>query len=416
MRPVSSGAVDFIDVRETNLAVVLRFIRREAPCSRAEVAAGTGLNKATISNIVAELITRGIVVEVGASEERRIGRPAVMLTLDGRRFTALGLEVNVDYLSAVMVDLAERDVLTWHEPVQAAELGAEGCVVRLADLARRAMGEMARQHREVLGITIAVPGLIGTSDGEVAEAPNLGWHEFPLVDRFREQLDDSSVALSLDNDANLGAVGEYRRGALAHTQNLVYLTGEVGVGGGVIINGALMRGSSGYGGEVGHITLMQDGPLCGCGRRGCFEALVGIGSIIQQAAPDLAGSTAQPLTDLAAKVAEVARRAEAGDPRTTAALVRVGEWLGRGSAILLNLFNPQALILGGYFVTLAPWIMPPARRTLAAHTIAPNLGGCQVALSTLGFTAAARGGASSIIDAIDTARLPLPRGGSAAHR
>lgn len=404
-----SGALDFSGVRETNLAVVVRFIRRETPCSRADVAAGTGLNKATVSSIVAELIERGIVAELGASEQRRVGRPAVMLTVDGRRFVALGVEVNVDYLSAVAVDLGEREVLSLHERFPAASAGPAACVRHLAGLVRRTMTRLAEQDRRLVGLAVAVPGLVDLDGQAVTEAANLGWRDVPVAERLRAELGEAGFPISVDNDANLAAVGEYRAGSLSHTPNLVYITGEVGLGGGLIVNGELLRGSTGYGGEIGHMPLMRDGPRCGCGRRGCFEALVGVNAIVRAAVPDLAGASEAPVTDLASKVAEVARRATRGDRNVVDALGRVGNWLGRSAAILINIFNPDALILGGYFVPLATWILPRMRRALTTHVIAPELGGCRVALSTLGFTAAARGGAAAIIDAIDTARLPLPR-------
>src|SRR5262249_25688695 len=137
-------------------------------------------------------------------------------------------------------------------------------------------------------------------------------------------------------------------------------------------------------------------------------ALVGIDAIIRAAAPDLVAASG-PITDLEPKVAEVARRAAAQDRHVVTTLRHVGERLGWGAAILGNIFNPQALLLRGSFVPWGPWILPGTHQSLARHVIAPELGGCRIALSTLGLTAAARGGATSIIDAIDTGRLPLPR-------
>lgn len=406
--PGSPGTLDFTDVRGANLAVVLRFIRHRTPCSRAEVAAETGLNKATVSSIVTELIERGSVEEIGASGERRIGRPAVMLTLDGRRFVALGLEVNVDYLSAVVLDMGEREVLSVHEPFPAASAGPAACVRRLAELARSMMVQLAEQSRHVIGMAVAVPGLVDLHGLAVTEAPNLGWRDYPVVDQLRAELGGADFPISVENDANLAAVGEYRAGSLSYTPNLVYITGEGGIGGGLIVNGSLVRGSNGYGGEIGHMPMLHGGPRCGCGRHGCLEALVGMNAVIRAAVPDLVGDSDEPITDLASKVTEVARRAARGDRHVVDTLDRVGNWLGRGAAILINVFNPDALILGGYFVPLATWILPGTQRTLTAQVIAPKEGCCKVALSTLGFTAAARGGAASIIDAIDTARLPLP--------
>ncbi|WP_233515047.1 ROK family transcriptional regulator [Marinitenerispora sediminis] len=397
-------------MRESNLGLVLRTVRERAPCSRAEVAAATRLTKATVSSLVADLIAHGLVREIGAAPARRVGRPGVMLALDERRIAAVGLEVNVDYLTVVAVDLAERELLARHVPFDAGAAGPQAAAERLAALAGATAADPLLADRTLLGVSVAVPGLIDSPAGVVTDAPNLRWRGFPLRDRLRELLGAAGLTgmpLLVDNDANLGAVAEYRSGHLAHTLDLVYLTGEVGIGAGVLVEGRPLRGSTGYGGEIGHIPLARD-PLCGCGRRGCLEALAGIHAIVRRAVPDLV--PAGPITGerVAAAVAATVRRAEDGDPGVRRALAEAGEWLGRGVATLVNLLNPQAVLLGGYFVPLAPWLLPPCAAQLDAHVIAPERGGCRVEASRLGLTAAARGGAAALVDALDTGRLPLP--------
>ncbi|MFC7326665.1 ROK family transcriptional regulator [Marinactinospora rubrisoli] len=442
-------------MRESNLGLVLRAVRENAPCSRADVAAVTGLTKATVSSLVADLMAHGLVRETGAAPERRVGRPGVMLALDGRRIAAVGLEVNVDYLTVVAVDLMERELLSRQVPFDAGAAGdssrsaaarddsrsaaaraeprsaaarpdprsaaarpdprsaaarAEPATERLAALVRETLADPLLSGRTVLGISVAVPGLVDSPAGVVTDAPNLRWSGFPLRDRLRALLDAAGLGalpLLVDNDANLGAVAEYRSGHLAHTPDLVYLTGEVGIGAGVLVNGRPLRGSRGFGGEIGHIPLARR-PRCGCGRYGCLEALAGVQAIVRRTVPDLV--PAGPVTGslVATAVAATVERARAGDADVLHALSRAGGWLGRGVATVVNLLNPRAVLLGGYFVPLAPWLLPPCTAELDAHVIAPDRGGCQVAASTLGLTAAARGGAAALVDALDTGRLPLP--------
>jgi len=391
---------DFTDVRATNLAVVLRFVRENAPCSRADIAASTGLNKATVSSLVADLIDRRLVRETGLTENR-VGRPATMLVLDGSPYAAVGIEANVDYLTAVAVDLAGRRLLSWRRSFPGAAASANQAVAAIASLARRVANRMAKEERQVLGLAVAVPGLVDV-DGRVRIAPNLGWRDVDLAKDLTKALRDPGYRVQVDNDANLGALAEHRFGPFGGTANLVYLTGEVGVGAGVIMDGRLRRGGQGYSGELGHVQIDPAGPACRCGRVGCLEAVAGVGGIIGATAsdPPVAPAAVEP------EIEEVVRRARAGDRETLAMLERVGTALGAGVAILANVLNPQAVILGGYYVPLAPWLLPAAEAEVRARTLAPDAGGCRLAVSTLGHDAAALGGAAGVMDSIDSGRLP----------
>ncbi|TDQ50764.1 ROK family transcriptional regulator [Actinorugispora endophytica] len=408
---VSDGPAGFQAIREANLGIVLRTIRQTAPCSRAVVAASTGLTKATVSSLVADLIDRGLVCETGLVTERRVGRPGMLLTIDGSTLVAIGLEVNVDYIAVSAVDLLEREVLSRHVEFDASSAGPEACAARLREVLLEVAADPLLRDRPLVGASTAVPALIDAPAGTVTNAPNLGWRDFPLRERLTALLAGSpleGLPLLVDNDANLGAVAEYRGGHLARTLDLVYLTGEVGIGAGVLMNGELLRGASGFAGEVGHIPLLGNGPLCACGRRGCLESLAGMDTILRRAVPELVPEGPVRGSGLGELVAETARRAEAGDAAALAALRTAGTWLGRAVATLVNLLNPSAVVLGGYFVPLAPWLLPPCRAAAAAHSFAPDGGGCRIEPSALGLSAAARGGAMALIDALDTGALPLP--------
>ncbi|MBT2234249.1 ROK family transcriptional regulator [Nonomuraea sp. NEAU-A123] len=380
---------DFADVRATNLAVVLRFVREHAPCSRADIAASTGLNKATVSSLVADLIDRRLVRETGLTENR-VGRPATMLVLDGSPYAAIGLEINVDYVTAVAVDLAGERLLSWRRAFP-------GSVAAVAAIVRRVVNRMAKEDKQILGLTVAVPGLVD-GQGVVRVAPNLGWLDTDVSGDLAKALRDPGFPIQADNDANLGALAEHRFGPHGAVSDLVYLTGEMGVGAGVILDGRLRRGGRGYSGEIGHIQIDPQGPECRCGRIGCLEAVAGIGAVLEHASPS-------PV-EVELEIEEVVRRARAGDARTLALLAGVGRDLGRGVAILANLLNPQVVILGGYYVPLAPWLLPAVQAEVRDRTIAPEAGGCQVVMSSLGYDAAALGGAARVLDSVDSGRLP----------
>jgi predicted NBD/HSP70 family sugar kinase len=389
---------DFTDVRATNLAVVLRFVRENAPCSRADIAASTGLNKATVSSLVADLVDRRLLRETGLTENR-VGRPATMLVLDGSPYAAIGIEVNVDYLTAVAVDLGGEELVSWRRSFPGATASANQAVAAVAAIARRVVNRMAKDARQVLGLTVAVPGLVDVNGG-VRVAPNLGWRDVDLGGDLSKALRDPGFPVMVDNDANLAVLAEHRFGPHGATANLVYLTGEVGVGAGVIMDGRLRRGAQGFAGEIGHIEIDPMGADCRCGRRGCLEAVAGIGAVLQRTAPDASPAELEPEID------EVVRLAQGGDPSTIAMLEAVGRNLGKGVAILAGLLNPDVVIVGGYFVPLAPWVLPVAGEELLRRSIAPGAGGCRLAASTLGYGAAALGAAARVLDSVDSGRLP----------
>jgi predicted NBD/HSP70 family sugar kinase len=405
---------DFADVRATNLAVVLRFVRAHAPCSRADIAASTGLNKATVSSLVADLIERRLVRETGLTE-RRIGRPATQLVLDGSPYAAIGLEVSADYLSAVAVDLAGQRLLSWRRTFAGSTAVPSKAVAAVAALGRRAIARMAGEGRQVLGLTLAVPGLVD-ADGRVPLAPALGWRDVPALELLGPALGNPDYPVGVDNDATLAAVAEYRYGEYAGTPNLVYLGGGSGLGAGLVVDGRTVRGGRGYVGELGHVQLGpgraggeggwgDNSPECECGRRGCLQALAGVGALVRRLLPESTGDRGA-VTDLEPEVDELVRRATAGDPVTTDALAEAGRWLGHGVSVLTNVVNPQVVVFGGYFVPLARWLLPAADAEARARTLAPELGGCRLVASGLGHGAAAVGGAARALDAVDAGQLP----------
>ncbi len=402
-RPGSRGvAADHVSLRRNNLSVVLRHVRDLGPRSRARIAEETGLNKATVSSLVAELVERGLLREGLADSSRALGRPGQLVELDGTGVCGVGAEVNVDYLAVAALDLAGDVVLEKRVPVDVAHLEPGTTLDRLADLVQEAVAAVEARNGQLAGVTLAVPGLVQVETGELKLAPNLGWGELSVAQEMRRRLGEPTYPLHVDNEANLAALAAYaelRRAEGESMHDLVLLTGAVGVGGGVVAGGHLMRGGHGYSGEVGHMPVAPPGRTCGCGRTGCWETVVGLTALLHKAT-DRDDPVRDPSLDVEQRLAGITRRAEAGDARTLAALKDVGTWLGIGGAILVNILNPDVLVLGGYFAVLGPWLKEPLEKAIQDRVIAPDGGGCRVIRSELGFAAAVRGGAQISLDQV----------------
>jgi predicted NBD/HSP70 family sugar kinase len=387
----AGASADQLAVRRHNLSLVLSHLRAVGPRSRAKVAAETGLNKATVSSLVAELVGRGLVAE-GETQRGAVGRPSQQIDLDGTNFFTVGTEINVDYLAALAMNVRGEVVAEQRLSVDAARLGVPSVLRRLSRLITTLVDPLTARGGRLVGLTVAVPGLTERSTGTVLRAPNLGWVDTPVVADLRRLLDDPPYPVLLDNEANLAARAEMEAGGRSAVSNLILLTGAAGVGGGIIADGQLVRGGQGLAGEVGHLQLDPGGATCGCGRRGCWETVVGLGALLDAAA-DEDDPVRDPSLDLVQRLEILKSRAEAGDSRTLGALTTTGSWLCSGAGILINLFNPEVLVLGGHFAVLGPWLAEPLVECLPDRVFAPDAGGCRVELSTLGFSGAVRGGA-----------------------
>ncbi|MFI5834220.1 ROK family protein [Micromonospora sp. NPDC051300] len=398
----SSQTADLGDVRVANRAVVLRHVRTHAPCSRADVAARTGLNKATVSSLVGELIEHGLLRETGLTENR-VGRPATMLVLDGSRYVGLGLRIGADELVVVAADLAGEPLLTWRRAFAAATAGPPETVRALAALARRAVTRVTGAGRTVLGLTVGVPGPVD-ADGVVPSAPALGWRGVPLAADLRRALRDPGFPVGVDTDANLAVSAELRHGPYAGTADLVHLTGGLTIGAGLVSGGRLLRGGRGFAGEIGHLPVRPDGPECHCGRRGCLAAVAGVDAVVRRLLPDVAVDG--PVTDYLPEIERIQALARAGDAPVRDGLAEIGRQLGSAVSVLVDLLDPEVVVVGGHLAALAPWLLPAARDEIAARTSGPPAT-VRLEPSALGSAASALGGATAALASVEAGQLPV---------
>ncbi|MER7250728.1 ROK family transcriptional regulator [Kribbella sp. NPDC000426] len=393
---MTTQTADHTHIRATNLAAVLGYLRREAPCSRAAIATGTGLNKATVTSIVGDLLERRLVRETQQTQNH-VGRPATLLLLDGSAYATIGLEVSARGLTALGCDTAGEQVLRWHRAGPGVDAGPAKTIATLANLARRAVTTVQSSGRQVLGITVGVPGLVNR-DGAVVLAAGLGWRDVPMRAELVAAIGRPDIPITVDNDASLGVLAEHLYGPHAGTANLIRLTGDTGVGAGIIADGKPLEGHLGYVGEIGHLRLVPDGPRCGCGRRGCLEALASLPSIL--ARTDVTDSDPQ------LQLEELIRRADAQDSAVTQVLAEAGAYLGQGIAALVNILNPELVLLGGAYALLADHLTPALDKALREATIAPDAGGCTVLASTLPDTATPLGAAAQALTPLTRGHLP----------
>ncbi|MEV3857151.1 ROK family protein [Streptomyces sp. NPDC050095] len=394
-RPRDRGSV-----RRANLALVLRILRDQGPRSRARIATDTGLPKPTVTSLVAELVQLGLAGEGSTAREGSVGRPGTLVHVDGRNICGIGVEISTSYVHVLALTLNGRTAYEHRSPLAAGAAGADAVL----DLTARAVTDcttaLARDGIRPVGLSLAVPGVVDTASGVVAYAPALGWRDVPVTEGLRTRLAPAAaLPLAVENDAKLGAVAEYLRAQDTQVHDMVCITGERGIGAGIISDGRLLRGFAGFAGEVGHMPLDPERRPCVCGRRGCWETMVGLDAILRLAAdPD--DEVHDPAVELELRLAELHARAEAGDARTLEAMSRVADALGLGIALLADLLNPGLVVLGGYFTHIGDLMLDRVREVVRERVIAPDGGGCEVVLSGLGFAAAARGGAQLALDGV----------------
>ena len=393
-----TSAADQLTVRRHNLSIVLLHLRDHGPRSRARLAEETGLNKATVSSLVADLAERRLVRE-GAVERATVGRPGQFIQLAGEHVVAVGAEVNIDYVSVLVLSLRGQILAERRLALDTANAEPGPVLARLARLLNTVMKGLAKADIRPVGLTIAVPGLVEVSTGVLHSAPNLGWTDVAIAGEIRRLLDDPSYPILVDNEANLAALAEIESQGSNRSENLILLTGAAGIGGGIVAGGQLLRGAYGFAGEVGHMRVRSGGPYCGCGRQGCWEAAVGLNALLAAAAPEN-DPVRDPSLDVERRLAEIARRARSGNERLLVAIAEIDQWLAVGAGILINVFNPERLVLGGYFAALQPWIATTLRQELDRHVFAGNAVATRVEFSTLGFSGSVRGGASQVLDRV----------------
>ncbi|MGW2950817.1 ROK family protein [Streptomyces eurythermus] len=368
-------------MRRRNLARVMHAVSAEGSLSRAAVASRIGLTRAAVSTLVDELIRWGLLEELGPERPGRVGRPGSALAVSGRGPAGIGAEIGVDHLAVCAVDLRgevrARAVRRGGNRGRAPEPVTE----ELTALIHQVVAEAEQAELWPAGLAVAVPGLVARDGRTVVRAPNLDWHDTDLG-----ALLPGGWPLSVDNEANFGALAELWLGA-GTPGDFLHVSAEIGIGAAVVVDGRLLRGKRGFAGELGHVPVRPDGPPCPCGGRGCLEQYAG-----EEAVRRAAGL--EPREDLVGLLAE---RAGAGDEGVRAALRDAGTALGIALTGAVNLLDPETVVLGGALAGLSPWLLPALETELTGRTAGPA---CPVTVSPLGPQGPLLGAAHSVVRAV----------------
>jgi predicted NBD/HSP70 family sugar kinase len=346
-------------VRRANLSAIVREIHLHGPQSRSELVLRTGLTRSAIRGLIGELVAADLVAEQRSAPAGTPGRPSPLVRPRDDQAVVLALEVNVDSLAMAIVGLGGIVHRLERVDRPRAHVGVDEIVDDLMDLARPWLPRL-RTEDALVGIGVAVAGIVRRTDGVVRHAPNLGWRDVPLGERLSTALELESP-LWVANEADLGGLAEHRRGAAQDVDDVVYVTGEVGVGGSVTTSGLPLVGSAGYATELGHMVVNPSGAPCGCGSWGCWETEIGERAMLTRAGRDPDGGREA--------VTEVVAAARSGEPAASAALDQVAAWLGIGLATLVNVFNPTLVVLGGIFERIHPVVGPAVERALAERSM-----------------------------------------------
>lgn len=360
MRPMASPE----SVRRHNLSLLLRLLHQSGALSRSEIGAALGMTRSTIGELVADLRARGLVEEGDPARLGAPGRPSLVARPNPEGAAAITAEIAVNSLSAAVVGLGGRILHLVRVPHQPRRLAPDQTIEDVGSLIQAAQAAIP-SGCWVAGLGIAVAGVVSRADGVVHFAPNLGWRDVPLGRLVAERL-GSGLPVVIANEADLGALAEHTWGAGVGVDHLIYVSSEVGVGAGLVIDGRPLVGAAGCAGEVGHFQVNPTGVRCRCGAIGCWETEIGGPALLRRA-----GRTEKSYRPEA--VTRLLREAAWGDPVALGAVEDVGRWLGSGLAGLMNVFNPQRVVVGGLLGDMWPLVEQIVQTELRGRVMAPAL-------------------------------------------
>jgi len=395
---------DQTSIREMNLSTVLFCLQERTALSRTRLAQLTGLNKTTISSLVEELLEQRLVHEIGLDTSSG-GRPAVLLGLNPRAGCVIGVELGVDFVSVILTDFVGQVI--WREQVETNPAHPQDVIISQAfDLVDKARAVNEAQNDRLLGVGLTIPGMVDIEKGVLLFSPNLQWRDVALRQLF---MNHTGLPVVVDNDANAAALGEYFFGAARRVQNFIFLSIGVGIGGGLFLDGQLYRGSSGIAGEIGHANMMADRSRpCRCGNRGCWETSGNQYALVERVRALLEAGRSSIISNLDDKekkpltLSIIAQAAAANDDVVQEALAETGRAIGVGIANLVNILNPEMVIIGGAMGVVGRHLLPAINKTIKAHTLQETWLKTELMLSEFGSAANMIGAVALVVNAILT--------------
>jgi glucokinase-like ROK family protein len=359
-------------VKRNNKSLVLQFIIRHEPISRADIAQMTGLNKATVSSLVNELLEEELVYESGPGESSG-GRRPVLLHFHKTAGFSIGIDIGVNYLLGILTDLRGNIIYEKNQPLE--DSSYLSVMKMVHEFIYTILNNIPKSRYGAIGIGIGVPGIVDR-EGTVLLAPNLGWKNVNIKVDIEKEF---NLPVIVENEANAGAYGEKQFGAGQHYQNIIYISAGIGLGAGLILNGELFQGKNGFSGELGHMIIHVNGRPCGCGSKGCWETYSSEDALLKRAnIPE-------------ASLESLIQAADQGDISVIELFDEIGIYLGLGINNIINTFNPELIVIGNRLAKAKNWLDKHVQNTILHHTLPFHQKEVEVCFSKLSIYPAALG-------------------------
>lgn len=367
-------------VKKRNKSLVLHSIKESSPISRADIAQKTGLNKGTVSSLVNELLEEDLILETGPGISSG-GRRPVMLLFNQSAGYSIGLDIGVNYILGTLCDLQGN--ICNEKLIKETNLSFDQTTEILFEIINELMAAAPASPYGIVGIGIGVPGTISKT-GDILLAPNLGWKNKDLRTVIEEKY---HVPVKIENEANAGAYGEQKFGVGKEANNLVYVSGGIGIGVGLILNGELYKGHNGLSGELGHMTINMEGPTCTCGNKGCWELYASERALLEMALQHgIILDNDQPIT-----LEALVTLAESGDKKTIHLIEKLADYLIVGINNIVNSFNPEQIIIGNRLAALESWLLEPLKNRIEKQVLSTHQEDLHIHFSELEKRSAALG-------------------------
>ncbi|MEK4523659.1 ROK family protein [Psychrobacillus sp. FSL W7-1457] len=371
-------------VKKGNKSLVLDKIKYNSPISRATVASQVGLNKGTVSSLVNDLLEEHLIYESGPGESSG-GRRPVMLLFNEKAGYSIGIDIGVNYLLGVLTDLNGN--IHTEKRIAFKNLSYEEIELRLFETIDFLLISTPDCPHGVVGIGVGVPGIV-EKDGNILLAPNLNWRNINLKEVLEEKY---NLPIIIENEANAGAYGEKHFGAGKDFENVIYVSAGIGIGVGLILNGSLYKGSNGFSGELGHMTIQAGDLLCRCGNEGCWELYASEQALMRHAEKLDIPFDSQDLEGLVSL-------AQSGNEEVIQLFHQTGDYLGIGINNIINIFNPQQVIIGNRLAYSKKWLKDSLNKRITNQALWFQQNDLQIDFSELSTRSTALGVAAFSIE------------------
>jgi glucokinase-like ROK family protein len=373
-------------VKKVNRITVLSIIKEHEPISRQELSKITGLTPPAITGIVRELLEFGFVIEEGIGESSG-GRRPVKLRFNQEAGFVVGIEVMMRETKVAIADL-KNDPTQFKSFSLDMNIPQDG-IKKLVEELKTLINSEGMSEKNFVGIGIAFPALISTREGIVKKSVNLGslWDNFPLKEVMEEEL---KIPVFVENNSNVSALAERWFGGGTESRDLVYINLGEGISAGIIMNDRIVHGFQGHAGEIGHIVIRNDGPLCNCGNRGCLESICGIPALVRKANAELGLLiTDDPLKELweqqkKVNIDDILNCSQLEGTYAWQMVRQLGRDVGIGVANVINLYNPEVIFIGGKLSAAKDILLEPMCETIKTHSFPEIAKGTRVEISALG--------------------------------